>query len=133
MRPPEHPVILLDDECVLCHWLVRFIFRYDKKDTFRFTGLKSETGTSLCKLYQVSTEISETVILIKDQQYFIRSTAVVQILNELNSFRWLAKFIQLFPLSFRDRMYNIISKNRYRLFGKSRYCQLLPGLEKKFI
>ena len=31
MRPPEHPVILLDDECVLCHWLVRFIFRYDKR------------------------------------------------------------------------------------------------------
>jgi len=129
----SHPVILLDDECVMCSWIVRLIYRYDTNDVFRFCGLQSETGKKLSKAFAIPIQKEESVILLCKDGYFVQSKAVKRILKSLPGLNWLSALLSILPNQLTDLVYKIIARNRYRFFGKLNTCRILPGLEKKFI
>ena len=133
MPPLSHPVILLDDECVMCSWIVRLIYRFDTNDVFRFCGLQSEKGKKITQENSIPIQKEESVILLTEEGYFVRSKAVRKIFGAMPGLRWLEMLLRIFPIQFTDMLYKIIARNRYRFFGKLNTCKVLPGLEKKFI
>lgn len=133
MLLPNYSVILVDDECVLCNFIVRFIYRFDTHDTFRFTGFHSKTGTEIRQQFSIPMEGTESVILVNENGYFVQSTAVKKIFLSLPGFKWLGILLGIFPVKFNDKIYNWIAGNRYRIFGKLKSCKIVPGFEKKVI
>jgi predicted DCC family thiol-disulfide oxidoreductase YuxK len=120
----EQPVILFDGVCNLCNGTVDFLMKRDRKKQLRFASLQSETGEFLRLQYQIPAD-SDSVILIKSETVYFKSEAAIEIAKML-PFPWkIAGFLRIIPHKFRDKIYDIIAKNRYRWFGKREMCRII--------
>lgn len=132
--PSGKKLILFDGVCNFCNFWVNFIIDRDDKDLFRFASLQSDFGQSILKNLNLSTNDFDTFILIEGKKYFIKSTAALKVIKDiLGWLKILYPFIIL-PEFIRDSVYNLIAKNRYKIFGKSETCRVPTEEEKsKFI
>ncbi|MHC1705860.1 MAG: thiol-disulfide oxidoreductase DCC family protein [Tenuifilaceae bacterium] len=127
-------VILFDGVCNLCNSTVYFIIRRDPKGKFKFASIQSEVGQSLFKRLEIQSGKIDSIIYLKDDKYFIKSTAVLKIFRDLGGF-WKAiySFI-IIPKFVRDFVYDLIAKSRYKVFGKSESCMVpTEYLKSRFI
>lgn len=115
-------IILFDGECNFCSFWVKYVIKRDKKDVFRFASLQSETGRNYLRYFNVDRAV-DSVILIEDDQYFIKSTASLKILKTLGGFRSVFYGLIVFPGFIRNIFYDLIAISRYRLFGR-KVCEL---------
>lgn len=128
-QEPQH-IILFDGICNLCNSSVQFVIRQDKKEQFKFASLQSDAGQSLLHKGKFATKKLDSFVLISRGQYFTQSTAALKVLKLLGG-RWVALYVFiLVPALIRNAVYNFISKNRYRWFGKREEC-MLPSLQLK--
>jgi predicted DCC family thiol-disulfide oxidoreductase YuxK len=134
MNEPATDIILFDGVCNLCNGLVRFIIKRDKAGRFKFASLQSDIGLQWLKGFGMTNDKFESVVLIKDEKYYLKSTGVLKILRELDGI-WKAFYIFIIiPRPLRDFVYNLIAKSRYRIFGKQDTCMIpTPDLEKRFL
>jgi len=103
MNPwPDDDVILYDGVCVFCSRWIRFIAARDGDKRFRFTAIQSGYGTRLARALR-------------------KSDAALTVLSNLPGWRW-ARMLRLFPKPLRDVVYNLVARNRYRIFGKNDAC-----------
>jgi len=66
-----------------------------------------------------------TVIYIRQGHIYTRSSAVLKILGDLGGVWHLTRIGWIIPRPIRDFLYGLISRHRYRWFGKRTTC-LLP-------
>src|SRR5690606_40986109 len=101
---------------------------------FKFDSLQSEFGQEFLKKNDLSTEEFNSIILVDGNKYFNKSDAALHIGRELKGiYKW-SKLLFVFPKFIRDFVYDIISQNRYRWFGKQESCWLpTPDLQEKFL
>lgn len=130
----DQPIIIFDGVCNLCEYSVKFIVNNDRQARFKFVSAQSEKGEVLQRMCGVDTLQDGTVILLKNDQVYVNSDAALQIARYLDGlwrFLYVFKFI---PKPVRDFFYSIISKNRYRWFGKKNEC-LLPdnNIKERFL
>ena len=120
----QSSIILFDGYCNLCNGFVRFIIRHDKKGLFLYTPLQSEKGIILLEQYGQSNYAGNSIVYIHRKKCYFRSDAALWILKELNYPYKLLYAGKILPRPFRDGLYNLIARYRYRLFGKSKQCML---------
>ena len=134
MEKTDQPIIIFDGVCNLCEYSVNFIVKNDRQGKFTFVSAQSEIGENLQRLHGVDTLQDGTVVLLKGDHVYAKSDAVMEIAKELDGFWRFLHVFKFLPKSVRDFMYVIISKNRYRWFGKKDEC-LLPDehLKKRFL
>ena len=77
----------------------------------------------------IDTHKTDSIIFISDEKIFFKSNAAIEIAKLLNGFPHYLKYVQFIPRPIRDIVYDLIAKNRYRLFGKS--CSIQPSNQKK--
>ncbi|GAB4379486.1 MAG: thiol-disulfide oxidoreductase DCC family protein [Calditrichia bacterium] len=130
----ENAIVLFDGICNLCNSSVDFIIRRDPGKRFRFVPLQSAVGKAFCEQFNIPAEAMDTLILIMHGRVYQRSTAALKIARML-SFPWPAlSLLLIFPQRVRDFFYNLIAKNRYRLFGKRESCRIpTVDLRERFI
>ena len=122
-------IVLFDGICNLCNASVRFITRHDKNNTIQFASLQSETAKQLLLKMNIDSQKIDSIIFISNEKMFIKSDAAIEIAKLLDGFPRLLKYFQFIPRPIRDFVYDLIAKNRYRLFGKS--CSLQPSNQNK--
>ena len=129
-----HQIILFDGVCNLCNGVVKFIIKRDAKDTFRFAALQSETGQKLLAIHQLDFKHIDSIVLIKNEEAFIKSTAALNIAKELSGIWKLAYYYIVIPKFIREAIYDVVARNRYSWFGKKDQC-MIPTVElrKKFL
>lgn len=130
----ENPIVLFDGVCNLCNGAVRFIIGADKREKFRFASLQSESGQSLLRKHGLPTDSFDSFVLIKGDQCFVKSSAVLNCSKELGGiFRLFYVFIVL-PKPLRDFVYDLVAKSRYQLFGRNESCLVpTPALRQRFL
>jgi len=77
----------------------------------------------------------DSVVLLVEGQPFRKSSAAVRVLWRLG-FGWqlLGTLAWLIPLPLRDLLYDLIARNRYRLFGKHDTCRMpTPAERSRFL
>lgn len=120
----EQPVIFFDGVCNLCNAAVQFVIKRDPSSIFKFCSLQSPTATRLLSNHQFESQDMSTFILLQDNQIFTRSSATLKVARQLNSpYKILYGFI-IVPPFIRNWVYDMISKNRYRWFGKRDECMI---------
>jgi predicted DCC family thiol-disulfide oxidoreductase YuxK len=123
-------IVFFDGVCNLCNKSVDFILARDPDGNFRFASLQSSIARDILNKKGVDTASMGTIILLKDDEIFMRSSAVLEIVRDLRS-PWQALYIfKLVPRLIRDLIYDFISKNRYNWFGKRDSCRV-PTAEEK--
>jgi predicted DCC family thiol-disulfide oxidoreductase YuxK len=137
---PPNPILLYDGVCGLCNRLVQFTLRHDSRDRFRFASLQSPLAARILERHGASAASLDTFYVVvqpqqPDEQLIARSDAVAYVLHELGGPRRVGGFFwKLLPRMVRDALYNVIARNRYKIFGKLDTCPLPdPDRRHKFL
>lgn len=127
----EKQIILFDGVCNFCNFWVNFIIKRDKKDLFRFAALQSDKAREFSAKFNFDTSSMNTFVLIEGEKFFTKSTAALMICKQLNGpIKILSLFI-FFPKFFRDFIYDLVAKNRYKFFGQRDSCRVPTEKEKE--
>jgi predicted DCC family thiol-disulfide oxidoreductase YuxK len=124
-----NPIVLYDGVCGLCNRLVQFLLKHDSHDRFRFASLQSEFTSRLLTRHGVDPHDLDTVYVVKNydqanETLLARSDAILYMLADLGGVWALAGIGRVLPKAFRDAVYKIVARNRYRVFGKHESCML---------
>lgn len=135
MLEKDKKIILFDGVCNLCNGAIQFIIKRDKKDTFRYAALQSEIGVQLIKERAIDTTKVDSIILIEPGvAYFTKSDAALNIAKGFGGGWKLLSIFTWIPKSFRDVIYDLIARNRYKWFGRKDACMIpTPELQAKFL
>jgi predicted DCC family thiol-disulfide oxidoreductase YuxK len=132
MADSANPVLLYDGVCGLCNRLVQFVLKHDRKAQFHFASLQSAYAARILQRHNLDADDLDTVYLVEESgaRVSARSEAVISVLRELGGFwKAVADALRLFPKWLRDWGYDVVARNRYRIFGKYEIC---PLPEKKY-
>jgi predicted DCC family thiol-disulfide oxidoreductase YuxK len=117
-------ILLFDGDCNLCDRLVSFIIRHDKSKNIMFSPLQSDIGKSLLNGFSLSSGYLKSVVYIKHNRYYLRSSAVLNIFKDLDGGWSLLYGFIVIPSFIRDIFYYVIARTRYTIFGKRTFCTL---------
>ena len=117
-------VILFDGYCNLCNSQVNSILRLDSKKFFYFSNLDSSFSKKVIKENKVESLEGNTIILYHNNKIIIKSNAAIKIAYLLGGFFKIFIIFKILPNFIRDGIYDVISRNRYRWFGKSDSCYI---------
>ena len=122
---PDEPdgLILFDGVCVFCSRWVRFVLRLDRERRFRFLPIQSERGRTLAVRHGINPDAPETNAVVSGGRMFFKSDAALVVLGRLPATAPLAA-LRLAPRALRDPVYDLIARNRYRIFGRTDQCMV---------
>jgi predicted DCC family thiol-disulfide oxidoreductase YuxK len=127
-------IVLFDGVCNLCSGTVRFLIRNDRKARLKFAALQSVEGKHLLSQTGINGEPATSIVFIDNGNVYIKSAAALQIAGRLDM-PWRAMvLLRIIPRALRDRIYDIIARNRYRWFGRKQTCVLpSPRIISRFL
>lgn len=132
--PDDRPIIVFDGDCILCSRFARFVLRHDRNQVFRLVPAQTPLGSALYRHYGLNPVDYETNLLIEDGLAFFKSTGSIRIFERLGLPWSTASVFRVIPWGLRDRLYDWIARNRFRLFGRRDACFLTqPGWEDRFL
>jgi predicted DCC family thiol-disulfide oxidoreductase YuxK len=118
---PDDDVILYDGVCVFCSRWVRFVATRDFDRRFRFTAIQSGYGARLAQAFGIDPEDPDTNAVIHGGVAYFKSDAALTVLSNLPGRGWV-RVLRAIPKPWRDAIYNLVARNRYRIFGKYEEC-----------
>lgn len=92
--------------------------------------MQSDYGKQVILDHDVPEVGVDTFLLLKHGRVYLRSSAALEIANDL---RWpwpVFGLLRFIPSRIRDFFYVLFAKNRYRLFGRQSEC-VLPNDEQR--
>jgi predicted DCC family thiol-disulfide oxidoreductase YuxK len=119
-------IILFDGTCAFCERSVRFIARRDPQGYFRFGASQTPQAAELLARLGVTRHSARSIVLIEDEQIFLRSTATLRIAARL-TYPWrLAAALLWIPVPIRDAAYRVVAAVRHRIAGTANACEIPP-------
>lgn len=126
---PTYPVVFFDGVCGLCNHSVNWLLAHDPERRLRFAPLQGKLAADV--LSEDLRERLDTLVFLRNGTVYVRTAAVSRILMTLGG-PWTAMGAALWmiPAPLRDVGYRIVSRLRYRLFGKHDACRLPSPAER---
>jgi len=118
---PDDDVILYDGVCIFCSRWIRFVATRDTAHRFRFTAIQSPYGTRLAQAFGIDPNDPDTNAVVHGGIAWFKSDGSLTVLSRLPGWSWVRVLFAV-PRSIRDGVYNVVAKNRYRIFGKYDAC-----------
>jgi predicted DCC family thiol-disulfide oxidoreductase YuxK len=118
---PDDDIILFDGVCIFCSRWVRFVVARDTARRFRFTAIQSPYGARLAAAVGIDVGDPDTNAVIHGGVAWFKSDGALTVLSLLPGWGWVRVLFAV-PRFVRDGVYNLIAKNRYRIFGKYDTC-----------
>jgi predicted DCC family thiol-disulfide oxidoreductase YuxK len=108
-------LLLYDGVCGLCSRLVQFVLAHDRRGVFHFAPLPqlsaSETTFYVIENYRTSAA-----------RRLSRGRAALFVVDALGWPWKMAGVFGVLPTTWLDRLYNLVARNRYRVFGRHDQC-----------
>lgn len=128
----ETCVLFFDGYCGLCDGFVTWLLKVDKHKRIQFASLQSEVAEKVIPKSLI--QKMETLVLIRSGQLYTQSEAFFEIVRQLSFPYRLLLIFQYFPKKLRDQIYDWISRNRYKVFGRRDTCRMpLPDERHRFL
>lgn len=121
---PSEPdaLVVFDGVCNLCSTTVRTIAGLDRNGVFRFTPVQSPYGRFLCAQAGLDPAAPSTFLFFDRGVPLTKSDASLAIAARLPRPWPAAQSLMLVPRPLRDAAYDLVARNRYRLFGRKDSC-----------
>ena len=129
----EHPIVMYDGFCGLCARVTQFTLKRDPGGIFRFAAIQSEFAGNHIRAHGKEPDDLDTFYVLVDpggptEKLLSRARAAMYLLSRLSGLWGVASWLRVLPDFLLDAGYNLVAKNRYRIFGRSDSC-LLPKPE----
>lgn len=129
---PSDNIVFFDGVCGLCNWSIDFCMKIDKHQRLRYAPLQGEMASEL--LDEETRTNLNTLVFWNGERKYVRSSAVTRILWTVGGgWALLGWLLWVIPKPLRDLGYIIVSKNRYRMFGKKETCRMPTPEERERI
>lgn len=115
-------LIVFDGECNFCNTAVNFIIRNDKKNKLKFIPFQSQSAKNILSELTISPGSLGSIIYIKNGTALYKSSAVLNIFKTIGGSYTLFYGLIIVPSAIRDLFYDLIAKNRHKLFKKQTTC-----------
>lgn len=127
-------VVLFDGVCNLCQASVQTLIKLDKKKRLKFASLQSNFGQELLSDLNIEQDNFKTFIYLSNKQIYTRSTAAIQVFSDFGGAWKLVRIFYIIPKFIRNAVYDFVSSNRYKWFGKKDACWIpTPELKARFL
>jgi predicted DCC family thiol-disulfide oxidoreductase YuxK len=118
VNPPT--IVFFDGLCGLCNGFVDFLLRHDKGHRLRFAPLQGATAAA----YPGLPSGMDTVVVVHHGRVLLRTDAALLVLQQLGGVFALSRVLTAMPTTWRDAVYRVIARHRYRWFGRRAQCRL---------
>ena len=120
-------MVLYDGVCGLCNRLVQFLLAVDHRAIFDFASLQSATGRAIIE--RAGGHPDELHSFCVSANYrtararvITKGAAALFVAGELGWPWKLAGLLRALPSGWLDRAYDLVARNRYRIFGRLEQC-----------
>jgi predicted DCC family thiol-disulfide oxidoreductase YuxK len=120
-------LVLYDGVCGLCSRLLQFLLTHDHRVVFTFASLQSATGRAMVERCGGNPDELTSFYVVANYRtgharMFSRSSAALFVVGELG-WPWKgAILIRVLPTAILDRVYDVVARSRYRVFGRYEQC-----------
>jgi predicted DCC family thiol-disulfide oxidoreductase YuxK len=125
--PPSNPharIIVFDGICHVCSGGVRFLERHRAKPPFQLIPMQTPAGKALLAEYGIDPLDPATFLLLDQGRVFTESDASIHMMAALGGMWRLVQVARVIPKSWRNWLYRLLARNRYRWFGRRGSCYL---------
>jgi predicted DCC family thiol-disulfide oxidoreductase YuxK len=122
----DHGVVLFDGTCAFCEKSVVFMAKRDPAGYLRFGASQSPSGQAMLARFGLTREMTRSIVLIEDNEVYLRSTASLRIAARLTPPWSLLRALLVVPAPIRDAVYRLVAAVRIRLAGRSNACEIPP-------
>jgi predicted DCC family thiol-disulfide oxidoreductase YuxK len=119
-------IIIFDGICHLCSRWVRFLRRHRVDPPFQLIPMQSVAGKALLVEYGIDPEDPATFLVLDQGRRFTESDAVIHVISALGGLWRMSEAFCIVPKRWRDLLYRLLARNRYRWFGRRSVCYLPP-------
>lgn len=104
-------IVFYDGDCGLCQRSIAIISKMDKKKELRFAPLNGE----IYRIFFKKSSNLVSVIFYNHEKTSVKSEAIIEICKSLGGIKKLAICLRIFPLKFRDLIYDLIANQRRKV------------------
>ena len=115
-------VLVYDGHCYVCTGWVRFFERHPMEPPFSLIPMQSPAGREVLAQRGIDPDDPSTFLVLDGGQAYTASDAVIHIVTAAGGIRRLARVARVFPRAWRDALYDLLARNRYRWFGRRATC-----------
>jgi predicted DCC family thiol-disulfide oxidoreductase YuxK len=120
-------LVLYDGVCGLCSRLVQFLLTHDHRALFAFASLQSAIGRAMVERYGGNTHELTSFFVVANYRtgharMVSRSNAALFVAGELEWPWKVAVLMRVLPTAILDRVYDVVARSRYRVFGRYEQC-----------
>ena len=132
-------LLLYDGVCGLCHKLTQFVLEHDRQRLFRFASLQSAAARKILEPFGCDPDhLTSMRVLVsyrsRAPRLLSRGRAALFVMTQLGWPWRAAGMLTLLPTIVLDLTYDVIARNRYRVFGRHERCLLpRPDFRSRFI
>lgn len=129
-------IVFFDGVCNLCNGAVIWLLERDRRKALRFAPLQGTTFRVFSEQYpNLVPDTLSTIVFYTKGHVYTYSSAILAIGTVLGGlWRFFSLAGRIVPRFLRDIAYNILSRNRYRWFGKRDTCLIpTPELSARFL
>ncbi|MEO9460175.1 MAG: DCC1-like thiol-disulfide oxidoreductase family protein [Lentilitoribacter sp.] len=126
----KNAIWLFDSVCVLCNGAISTALRYEKAPSIDFVSIHSPNGRAIAQKYNIDPDDPDTFLFLDNGRPYVQSDGVIALSKHMKApFSWI-RFGVVLPKAFRDTLYHLVARNRYRLFGKLETCRIPTEAER---
>jgi predicted DCC family thiol-disulfide oxidoreductase YuxK len=134
LHSDEKNIVLFDGVCNLCNGAVNFLIDIDQQQKLHFASLQSSLGQAVLQQQGMRLDELDTFLFMRGEQVYTRSRAALEVLRTVGGPWQLGYGFMLVPGFIRDAVYKMVSRHRYRWFGKLEACRVpTPELKARFL
>ena len=123
---PGLRAIVFDGHCHICSGWARFLSRHEVEPPFQLIAMQSAAGRELLTQHGIDPDDPATFLVLDRGHRFERSDAAIHIVAALGGLWRAAHAARIVPRGWRDALYQLLARNRYRWFGRRSTCYLPP-------
>lgn len=106
----------------MCNTFAKTIVNIDRKERICFASIK--------ELDDILPEEIDSVVYYSDDLY-MKSNAVIEVMNDATGLK-IFSILKAIPVCFRNRLYDFIARNRYRV-NRGDSCEINPAVRERII
>ena len=126
-------LLLYDGTCGLCEGVVQAVLPRDRRGLFHFASLQgAAAGQQLARFSGIPQGLDSFVVIADyrgDSPAALFKARAALFVFRLLGWPWrAASLLRVLPFSWLDRLYDVLARHRYRIFGRRDHC-LVPRPE----
>lgn len=123
LRPHvDSRIIVFDGICHVCSGWVRFLQRHRIDPPFQLIPMQSVAGRALLVEHGIDPDDPATFLVLDQGQQWTQSDAAIHVIAALGGLWRLGETARFVPRRWRDALYQLLARNRYRWFGRRSAC-----------